>query len=202
MPLHHGTSQKTISSNISEIIHAGHPHDKAIAAALNVARKSHHASGGMPQPLRNSDVIDRAAKDVRAHVGPIHAPVAGRTDHLNMHVPAGSYVIPADIVSSFGEGNTDAGFDVFDDLSHDHKDTPEAGIGHNGGPSMDDVYSQRASLAPIVAAGGEYVIPPSVVKSLGGGDISIGHNLLDGFVVLARKELIKTLKKLPPPKKD
>lgn len=125
MPLHHGTSQKTISSNISEMIHAGRPHDQAIAAALNVARKSRHASGGMPQPLRNSDVIDRAAKDIRAHVGPIHAPVAGRTDHLNMHVPAGSYVIPADIVSSFGEGNTDAGFDVFDDLALTIKTRPK-----------------------------------------------------------------------------
>jgi hypothetical protein len=67
---------------------------------------------------------------------------------------------------------------------------------------MDDGHAQRASLAPIVAAGGEYVIPPSVVRSLGGGDMNSGHNLLDGFVVLARKELIKTLKKLPPPKKD
>jgi hypothetical protein len=53
-----------------------------------------------------------------------------------------------------------------------------------------------------VAAGGEYAIPPSVVASLGGGDITRGHDLLDNFVVLARKDLIKTLQKLPGPKKD
>lgn len=172
------------------MIHAGHPQDQAIAAALNQAR-SKHAFGGIPKPLRSDDVSDKSAQDARAHIGPIHAPVAGRTDHLNMHVPAGSYVIPADIVSMFGEGNTDAGFDVWDSLCHEHSNTPEA-----KGQSDGD------SLAPIVAAGGEYVIPPSVVRSLGGGDIDRGHSLLDDFVVLARKELINTLKKLPPPRKD
>ena len=46
------------------------------------------------------------------HVGPIHSAVAGRTDHLPMHVPSGAYVLPADIVSAMGEGNTAAGFKV------------------------------------------------------------------------------------------
>lgn len=169
--------------------HAGHPHDQAVAAALNIAR-SGKASGGIPKPLTNSDVVDRSASDSRAHIGPIHAAVAGRTDHLNMHVPAGSYVIPADIVSSLGEGNTDAGHDVLDSLCHDHRGTEHANS------------TDHSSLAPIVAAGGEYVIPPSVVASIGGGDIDYGHNLLDGFVVLARHDLIKTLQKLPGPKKD
>jgi hypothetical protein len=189
MPLAHGSSQATISKNISEMSQAGHPHDQAVAAALNVAR-SKKASGGIPDPLTNSDVPDRAAHDSRAHVGPIHAAVAGRTDHLNMHVPAGSYVIPADIVSSLGEGNTDAGHDVLDSLCHDHRGNDHANS------------AEHTNLAPIVAAGGEYVIPPSVVTSIGGGDIDHGHNLLDDCVVLARKDLIKTLSKLPGPKKD
>jgi hypothetical protein len=193
MPLAHGSSQATISKNIAEMSQAGHPHDQAIAAALNMAKRSKHASGGIPTPLRSSDVVDKAAQDKRSHIGPIHASVAGRTDHLNMHVPAGAYVIPADIVSKFGEGNTEAGFDVFDSLCHDHANTPEAKGGNDG---------EHSGLAPIVAAGGEYVIPPSVVRSLGGGDLDRGHSLLDDFVVLARKDLINTLKKLPPPKKD
>lgn len=46
------------------------------------------------------------------HTGPIHSHVAGRTDHLPIHVPSGSYVLPADVVSSHGEGNTIAGFKV------------------------------------------------------------------------------------------
>ena len=39
MPLKHGKSQETISSNIREMIDAGHPQNQAVAAALNIARK-------------------------------------------------------------------------------------------------------------------------------------------------------------------
>src|SRR5271170_8068816 len=38
--------------------------------------------------------------------GPIASIVAGRTDHVPMHVQSGAYVIPADIVSSIGQGNS------------------------------------------------------------------------------------------------
>ena len=40
MPLKRGTSQGTISRNISEMEAAGHPHKQAIAAALETARRS------------------------------------------------------------------------------------------------------------------------------------------------------------------
>ncbi len=40
MPLLKGKSKKTISSNISDMIAAGHPQKQAIAASLNEARKS------------------------------------------------------------------------------------------------------------------------------------------------------------------
>lgn len=53
-----------------------------------------------------------STQGVPLHVGPIHSAVAGRTDHLPIHVPSGSYVLPADIVSAGGEGNTIAGFKV------------------------------------------------------------------------------------------
>jgi len=42
-------------------------------------------------------------------VGPIMASGGGRTDDVPMHVPSGAYVIPADIVSHIGEGNSIAG---------------------------------------------------------------------------------------------
>jgi hypothetical protein len=40
MPLKKGGSRATISSNISEMIKAGHPRDQSIAAALDTARRS------------------------------------------------------------------------------------------------------------------------------------------------------------------
>lgn len=140
------------------------------------------------------------------HSGPIHSSVAGRTDHLPMTVRSGSYVLPADIVSASGEGNTMAGF------KHARRvfgGTPYAGAGGpygqgstpygmaSGGATGDD-----DSGVPIVAAGGEYVLDPEQVRSVGGGDLDMGHRVLDEFVKRTRKELIKTLKGLAPPKKD
>jgi hypothetical protein len=40
VPLAKGKGQKTISKNISEMVHSGYPRKQAIAASLNQARKS------------------------------------------------------------------------------------------------------------------------------------------------------------------
>lgn len=131
---------------------------------------------------------------VKLHTGPIHSPVAGRTDHLPMHVPAGSYVIPADVVSGYGEGNTMAGFKRLN-MTFGHKGGAPKGKAE-GGAAM------AGEPVPIVAAGGEYVIHPDVIVQIGGGDIDRGHKELDAFVKASRAKTVKTLQKLPPPKKD
>lgn len=137
------------------------------------------------------------------HTGPIHSSVAGRTDHLPMHVPSGAYVLPADIISGAGEGNTMAGF------AHARRvfgGTPRGGgsqpYDHEGGPYGMARGGEAAAGVPIVAAGGEYVVHPDHVRHVGDGDLDTGHKVLDEFVKRQRKELVKTLKKLPGPKKD
>jgi hypothetical protein len=188
MPLAKGSSQKTISTNIGEMIASGHPKDQAIAAALNTARQT-KAKGGVPLgPAPKGQPYGKPTDGV--HLGPIHSPVAGRTDHLPMHVPSGSYVIPADIVSSLGEGNTMAGYRAVKMM---FKGAPYGAYAAGGGVG---------EPVPIVAAGGEYVLSPDEVIWAGKGDLDAGHRALDNWIKDTRKELIKTLKALPGPKTD
>lgn len=169
MPLKTGKSQETISQNISEMIKSGHPQKQAVAASLEQARRSRAAGGDVNEKI---------------HVGPIHSPVAGRTDHLPINVPSGAYVIPADIISAMGEGNTMAGFRISNEVFGLQQNSPDH------------------QPVEIVAAGGEYVITPENVERIGGGDMDSGHRNLDDFVKDYRAKTIKTLQKLPGPKRD
>ena len=180
MPLAKGKSQKVISGNISELMASGRPQKQAIAIALNTARKTRAMGGPLLAP--------QSAQ--RVHVGPIHSSVAGRTDHLPMHVPSGAYVIPADIISAMGEGNTMSGFKIANSIFATRK------FGEAGADT-----GMSASV-PIVAAGGEYVIHPDDVTRIGGGDMDSGHKILDSFVKKMRAKTVATLQALPGPKKD
>ena len=55
---------------------------------------------------------------------------------------------------------------------------------------------------PIVAAGGEYIVSPDVVVSIGDGDAEKGHRILDRMVRDTRASTAKRLTKLPGPKRD
>jgi len=156
---------------------------------------------------------------VLKHTGPIHSSVAGRTDHLPMTVPSGSYVLPADVVAHSGQDSTVAGFKVlkrvFSGLPRGASKTPYNGSNSPYGGAehpynQDSRLPYDASMArggpttgvPIVAAGGEHVLTPDEVRAVGDGDLDRGHRVLDQFVLKVREDHIRTLKKLKPPKKN
>ena len=108
MPLLSG--KKNIGANIkAEETSGGKPYRQALAIALNKAYgPKKRADGG------HVTAALKAAYQKRAnggHVGPLTGSTPGRADAIATTVPDGSHIIPADVVSSLGEGNSGAGFE-------------------------------------------------------------------------------------------
>lgn len=80
------------------------PQGTLVKKILQNKRMQGLATGGTPD-MDESDPMGAPLPKS----GLLHSAVAGRTDHLQVNAPAGSYVIPADIVSGEGQGNTLAG---------------------------------------------------------------------------------------------
>lgn len=182
--------------------------DPALNVAYNIRREGRAMGGPSPTPWE----VRSEARGMM-HTGPIMSAVPGRTDHHAMSVPAGAYVLPADHVSSLGQGNTQAGMAV---LGKMFGGGGPFGVGRNmpithgaGVPRPPRALSDKGGArgegtghpVPIMAAGGEFVIPPSVVAQIGQGNIAHGHQILDKWVVSNRNRHVATLKKLPGPAK-
>jgi hypothetical protein len=115
--------------------------------------------------------------------GFIHSEVAGRTDRLPVVATADSFVVPADVVSGLGQGNSLAGAKILDQVLGPQRKMSSGGE------------------VPIIVAGGEYRVEPESVKRLGGGDMERGHAMLRKMVLRVRKGTIKQLSKLPKPRR-
>ncbi len=107
-----------------------------------------------------------------------------------MDVAAGSYVVPAHVVSGLGQGNTLAG------LEHLHKMFPDRHVARRayGGKTP-------GQAVPINAAGGEFVVTPEQIMSKY-GSLEKGHKALDDFCKTYTKKLVKQISKLPGPARD
>jgi hypothetical protein len=230
VPLEHSSSPSAFKSNVKTLMDeykAGtSPHVKSRAQALAIAysekrRAKKRAVGGMnlaplkPPNMNPSFVVRNEARQM-THTGPILSAVPGRTDNHQMAVPSGSYVIPAETISHMGQSNTLAGMQAAHNMfgpNGPYGAGADMRIGHGAGaprpPKLmgSDTGGARGSgqagvPVDVMTAGGEYVISPSVVKNIGGGDISHGHKVLDAWVMSQRKDHIRTLKHLKPPAKS
>ena len=206
MPLYVKKGSANLTNRMAGYYNISDPsHIRSIHAAFDP-----EGEGDTDLMRKNGGRLTRATggQVTKVHTGPIHSSVAGRTDHLPMNVPSGSYVIPADIISAMGEGNTMAGFKHMKRILY--SGTPYGGddapYGAKGGPYNEPLPEKAAGgstgTVPIIAAGGEYVISPEEVIHVGKGDLDLGHRVLDEFVKRMRAETVKTLKSLPGPKKD
>lgn len=220
MPLKPGSSKETISKNISEF-HTGKTYahtaakfgkakanKQAIVVALSTARK--YAKGGDTM----SNLALKGSSIKLSHEGMLNSSIPGRTDKLPMKVKAGSYVLPADIPSALGQGNTMAGGEILKKMFNSGPYGLSTMKGGGGGRRGKKLFAEGGEAeaevgaeggeddhVPIIAAGGEYIIPPEVVQDIGHGNMKAGHDVLDKFVLKIRKHHIETLKKLPGPKK-
>lgn len=150
------------------------------------APPSHFAKGGL---LPAAPVGPSAAP---APKGLIASPIAGRTDRLPMNVPPNSYVIPADVVSGLGQGNTMAGGRILDAMF---------GLPAPSSAPPNGAQPPANGHVPIITAGGEWIASPDIVARIGGGDPKKGHRILDKMVTTIRAQVIKQMKALPGPKK-
>lgn len=214
MPLIKSSSPKAVGENISREVAAGKPRRQAIAIALDVQRRAKMAAGGKI----DTPFYARSGARSLERAGMIHSPVAGRTDALPISVRQKGYIVPADVVSGIGQGNSLAGANGLNKMlkqapfgaSMPHPSAPgamkipTAGMmkGRRGFADGGMPEAEGAKPVDIMAAGGEYVISPDQVAAIGGGDIARGHEVLDAFVKHVRKKTIKTLRKLPAPKKS
>lgn len=196
--------KRTMSANPGQA--TGGPTQYALGGTLQPQGGMHFAERGIPAPS-----------------GLLHTAGPGRTDNLRIHPHADSYVIPADVVSGMGEGNTLAGAKALDLTLHSGPGgipmpkaagrkmsapkPPSIGSGFGANPSISKGFGlasggEAPHKVPIEAAGGEYVISPEKCIEIGGGDLKKGHARLDAFVLHIRKQTIKDMSNLKGPVKS
>lgn len=125
--------------------------------------------------------------------GIIEGPGKGQDDVIATSVPESSYIIDASSVSDLGDGSSEAGAAVFDAFF-------EMLRNKNGIKKKIDV--SNATEVPVYLSNDEYLIDPSDVTLLGGGDNNRGARILKGIVKNIRKHKSSNGTGLPPKAKD
>lgn len=197
--------------------------DRALGGSLGVmstmtkpAGIANRAFGGPPTNPMASWTEHSEARSLMH--GPILSSVPGRTDAHKGAVASGSYVVPADIVSGRGQGNTLAGMNVLQRMfkmgpygTSPGMIRPGNTMPRTGGmmkmPRMAYAGGGKGGHhvgkpVPVNLAGGELVIPPENLMAVVHPNLKHAHAIMDKWVLKEREKLHKTLKKLPGPARD
>lgn len=192
--------------------------DQAISDALQ--RKRGMAEGG--------ELSWEQSAKLAGHIGHpttgfLHSSIPGRTDLIHAQPPVGSFVVPADVVSGIGQGNSLAGAAILQKafaVGPYGVPLPSVRSSGPGIPKPPPVFSGSymapaakrggrtrkeekhvGKPTPILAAGGEFIVPVDAVREIGGGDLRRGHDALDAWVVETRRSTVKEMARLPGPKR-
>jgi len=189
---------------------------------------SGYAQGGIPTSAEMAPwYVRHAVSEMNAPSGLVHTAGAGRTDNVPLSVAAGSHVIPADVMSGLGQGNTLAGAHAMSmavgsgpgGISlprgpvHSTIPRPPSLTGQHfargGDPQWEGhpIKVVRGSVSPehggikCVVAGGEWILSPDEVNRVTYQGKK-GHDAVDAWILDRRRETVKKTKALPGPVKS
>jgi len=123
----------------------------------------------------------QATQGIQSLMGNQTTPKAGYSEGGETHLKEGSFIVPADVVSHFGNGSTDAGLHA---LSRHLGASPIRGSGDG---MSDDIHTTIDGRQPARVADGEAMVSPERVKALGNGSTDAGAKKLYGMMDKIRK---------------
>lgn len=139
----------------------------------------------------------------------LHGATPGRADMVHTTAPGGSHIIPADVISGMGQGNSLAGAARMEKMlrSGPYGSAPAPMRSHGMGIPRAPAPAHFAkggsgNRTPVALSDGEMMIFPHWVAHFGGGDPKKGKKKLNDFIVSERKKHIKQLQKLPGPVRE
>jgi len=169
--------------------------------APNRASQWGYATGGvatptdvMPADLQQQAQLPSQVQQLMSQYGVTPQEVSQTTQALGVSQPGtkmahggitslkeGSFVMPADVVSHFGNGSTDAGLDAL------HKHLGAHPIMGDGDGMSDSIPTTIDGKQPARVANGEALVHPEKVKELGNGSADAGAKKLYQMMDRVRK---------------
>jgi hypothetical protein len=185
----------------------------SVKGGAYVLPADHVAALGQGNSLAGADMVNKMFKMGPYGTSPMGLKGTGaRVPHLNLKAPMphadGGSVSDMDRAKNWlrgmkilsagtwsGKTAEDRAREETQDMADDIR-SPRPPISYAQGG-----HEHGGKPTPIIAAGGEIVIPPEKIAEKF-GDVDHGHKVLDKWVIETRKHHIKTLRKLKPPRKD